>query len=121
LTVFLASYFRNLRFNTELMNRAHVTTPDARHLPRDVAVFKFFTAKTIAAVVAAAIVAGFVVSATSIVPEAKAEAPIAAPVQALPSIKTVACSPQPWPYYAQGCDLRGQAGETRTVRIIPIR
>lgn len=85
--------------------------------------FKSIAVNSIAAVVAAALVAGLAVSPTSIVPEAKADA-FRAPLLQLAAVATApVCSLQGWPHYEQGCqfDLRAPAGETRTVRVIALR
>jgi hypothetical protein len=92
--------------------------------------FKFVTANAIAAVVAAALVASLAVVLTSMVPEAKAETLVQAPlsqfhavVKANTIVKEPACLLQGWPHYEQSCqfDLRAPASETRTVRVIALR
>jgi len=88
---------------------------------------KFTTAKTVAAVAAAALFAGLGVMFASIVPEARAETQVEGLLSKgdrLPALETgAACSLQGWPYYEQSCqfDLRRPAHEARTVRIIALR
>jgi hypothetical protein len=79
---------------------------------------------SIAAVVAAALVASLAIYPASIVPEAKAEAPVQGLLlQPDTAVKAVACSLQGWPYYEQSCqfDLRAPASEVRVVRVIALR
>ena len=84
--------------------------------------FKSAAAKSIAAVVAAAFVAGLAIVLTTVVPEAKAEAAVKA--DRLPSVaKGAACSLQSWPNYERACefDLRRSTDTARTVRVIALR
>ncbi len=93
--------------------------------------FNFITTKSMAAVAAAAIVAGLAVGLTSIGPEAKAEPHIKgalhqphAKADRVPArLHGAACSSRGWPHYEQSCqfDPRRPANETRTVRVIALR
>jgi len=88
---------------------------------------KFITAKTVAAMVAAALFAGLAVLFASLAPEARAETQVEGSFpksDRLPALEMrAACSLHGWPYYEQSCqfDLRRPAHEARTVRIIALR
>ncbi len=88
---------------------------------------KFTTAKTVAAMAAAALLASLAFLFASIVPEARAEARVEGSfvkADRLPALEMgAACSSREWPYYEQSCkfDLRTPAHEARTVRIIALR
>jgi hypothetical protein len=92
--------------------------------------FKSVAAKSITAVVAAALVASLAVFWTS-VPQAKADSQVSdafhqphAKGDRLPAlVKGVACLPRDWPHYEQRChfDRRRPANEARTVRVIALR
>lgn len=85
-------------------------------------------ARSITAVTAAAVIAGFAVFLTSTVQEAKAEPQMTAPLQQslakgdrLPVLaKGSKCSTRAWPHYEQNCqfDLRGSADDLRKVRVV---
>jgi hypothetical protein len=91
--------------------------------------FKFTTAKFVASVGPAVLVA--CAAANLFVPQARAESQVAgAPAQALakgdrpdPLVMAPECSSRGWPYYEQSCqfDLRSPAHQARTVRIIALR
>jgi hypothetical protein len=93
--------------------------------------FRSIATQSIAAIAAAALVAGLVVFLTSVAPEAKAESKVTDAVhQSLAKgdrltilVKGAACSPRGWPHYEPNCqfDTRRPANETRTVRIIALR
>jgi hypothetical protein len=93
--------------------------------------FKSVSATSIAAIAAAALVAGLAVFFTSAVPQARAESRVEgalpqplAKSDRLPVLVTgAACSSRGWPHYEQSCqfDLRRPAGEAPTVRIIALR
>jgi hypothetical protein len=86
---------------------------------------KFVFAKSIAAVAAAGLAAFLV----SVVPEAKADAPMIGSPQ-VSNVKTdglpalaAACLAQAWPQYDRSCqfDRRRPANVARTVRVIALR
>jgi hypothetical protein len=87
--------------------------------------------KSIAAIAAAALVAGLVVFLTSVVPEARAASQVTDAVHQPHAkgdrltilVKGAACSSRGWPHYEQSCqfDTRRPANETRTVRVIALR
>ena len=79
-----------------------------------------FAAKSIAAVVAAALVASFAVVLTSGVPEAGAETLQAPLLQPAAIEKEPACALQGWPYYERNC-LRTGDTEPRIVRVVALR
>jgi hypothetical protein len=89
------------------------------------------TAKSIAAIAVAAVVAGVATLLTAGVPDAKAEpqadAALHQPYAKNDVIRALAkgteCSSRGWPHYEQSClfDLRGAANEARTVRVIVVR
>jgi hypothetical protein len=91
--------------------------------------FKFTTAKFVAIVVLAVLVAGM--AAYFLVPEARAEsqvtgapAPSHAEGDRLPApVMASECSSRGWPHYEKSCqfDLRGPEHQARTVRIIALR
>jgi hypothetical protein len=88
---------------------------------------KFTTAKTVAAMAAAALFAGPAVLFASMAPEARAETQVVSAFSKsdrLPVLEMgAACSSHGWPYYEQSCqfDLRRPAYQARTVRIIALR
>jgi hypothetical protein len=88
---------------------------------------KFTATKTVAAMAAAALLAGSAVLFASIAPEARAETQVEGSLSKsdrLPVLEMgAACSSHGWPYYEQSCqfDLRRPAHEARTVRIIALR
>lgn len=87
-------------------------------------------AVSVGAVVAAAIVAGFMVFLSG-VPEVKAEPQVEIAVQQPHAkgdrlailVKGSACSSLGWPHYERNCqyDLRRPADEMRTVRVVALR
>jgi hypothetical protein len=86
--------------------------------------FKIITMQSVAAVAAAAFLAGTIVFLTSAAPPANATPQILVIKEALlkvdhsvPIITVVNCSEHSWPHYAQSC-LRRPAGDTRHVRVI---
>jgi hypothetical protein len=89
------------------------------------------TAKSIAAIAVAAVVAGVATLLTAGVPDAKAEPQVEAALlqphaknDALPALgKGAVCSSHGWPHYEQSClfDRRGAANEASAVRIIAVR
>jgi hypothetical protein len=122
-TVFVGHLFRQWSLNIELLPRMRVVTP-AHQAFRGLPMLKSTAVNSIAAVVAAALVASLAVYPTAIVPEAKAEAPLQAMLfQPDTTVKADVCLLQGWPYYEQGCqfDLRVPASEKRIVRVIALR
>jgi hypothetical protein len=90
--------------------------------------FKSMTSQSIAAVVAAGLVASFIALVMSGAPVAKAEPLIGGEPQGV--VKAVvetaterSCSLQSWPNYEQSCqfDLREPSNERRSVRVIVLR
>jgi hypothetical protein len=84
--------------------------------------FRSIAALSIAAIVAAAGVAGLAAVLTSGVPEASAEPLVKS--DRLPVVATgAACSLQGWPAYETKCqfDLRQPGNEARIVRIVGLR
>ena len=86
--------------------------------------FKFITTQSVAAIAAAAFLAGTLVLLTSVTPPANA-APdhvltkVSSPEveQSVLTPSAVTCSEHSWPHYAQSC-LRRSAGDARQVRAI---
>ncbi len=78
-----------------------------------------FAAKSIAAVIAAALAASFAVVLTSGVPEAGAET-LQAPLVQTDVIVKAPCALQGWPYYERNC-LRTGDTEPRIVRVVALR
>ncbi len=86
--------------------------------------FKFITTQSMAAVAAAAFLAGTIVLLTSVAPPANATADLVLMNATLPKVDpsvptatAVTCSEHGWPHYAQSC-LRRSAGDARQVRVI---
>ena len=87
--------------------------------------FRFFSAQSMAIVVAAALGAGFVAFFTPIAPAAIAQpaAAVHAKGDRLPRLVTgYACSSQSWPSFDQKClfDLRRSADDVREVRVVSL-
>jgi hypothetical protein len=108
---------------TELPAFEALVIPGATFGDLGATMFKIITTQSVAAVAAAAILAGAAVLLTSVAPPANAMPqpglgnPLDRAVQLAIPATVAACSARSWPNYDPGC-LRSSTGELRYVRVI---